>query len=89
MNGIAIVNTHRLLLKGNETLIEHRMGIFKRTMRAFRIFLFAFMLAICIVLGIAPIIPRRKGEFDNEVKMEDDKNMDNENGHIVFEQVDN
>ena len=40
-------------------------------MRFFRIFLFAFMFAVCMVMGIAPVIPKRKGQFEIEVKMDE------------------
>lgn len=44
-------------------------------MRLFRIFLFAIMLAVCIVVGIAPVIPKRKEQFEIEVKI-DEKETD-------------
>ena len=40
-------------------------------MRFFRIFLFAFMFAVCMAMGIAPIIPKRKEQFEIEVKMDE------------------
>ena len=40
-------------------------------MRFFRIFLFAFMFAVYMVMGIAPIIPKRKERFEIEVKMDE------------------
>ena len=46
-------------------------------MRFFRIFLFAFMFAVCMVMGIAPVIPKRKERFEIEVKMnEPEKEID-------------
>ena len=37
---------------------------------------FAFMLAVCMVMGIAPVIPKRKEQFAIEVKMEQPQNED-------------
>ena len=31
---------------------------------------FAFMLAVCVIIGVAPIIPKRKEPFSIEVKIE-------------------
>ncbi len=42
-------------------------------MRAFRIFLFAFIFAVCMVMGIAPNIPKRKEQLEIEVKMEENE----------------
>jgi type IV secretory pathway component VirB8 len=40
-----------------------------------RVFLLAFMFAVCMVIGIAPIIPKRKEEI--EIKIETETNNDN------------
>jgi hypothetical protein len=45
--------------------------IFKKAVRFFRILFFAFMFAVCMVMGIVPIIPKRKKEFEIEVKIAD------------------
>jgi hypothetical protein len=47
------------------------MSIVKQLIRHLRILLFAFMLAVCMVLGIAPIIPKRKDEIAIEIKMKE------------------
>ena len=44
--------------------------------------LFGFMLAICIVMGVAPVIPRRKEQVAIEVKMEE--TTEKENTTAVF-----
>ncbi len=44
------------------------MSYLYKAIRLFRILLFAFMFAVCMVLGIAPIIPRRKDSFAIEIK---------------------
>ena len=41
------------------------------------LFFFAFMLAVCIFIGVAPIIPKRKEEFSIEVKMEQPQEENN------------
>ncbi len=35
---------------------------------------FAFMLAVCVIMGVAPVIPKRKEQFTIEVKMEQTQN---------------
>ncbi len=53
------------------------MKIIKKVLRLCRLFLFAFMFAVCIVLGIAPVVPKRKEQYEIEVKMhENDKQVD-------------
>ena len=47
------------------------MGIHKRLVRLLRILLFAFMLAVCMALGIAPVIPKRKDEIAIEIIMKE------------------
>jgi type IV secretory pathway component VirB8 len=49
------------------------MKFIEKVMRFFRIFLFAFMLAVCMVIGVAPIIPKRKEQFEIAAKMEQEK----------------
>jgi len=36
--------------------------------------LFALMLAVCMVMGVAPVIPKRKKEIAVEIKMEETEN---------------
>lgn len=47
------------------------MKNFKPLIRFFRILLFAFILAVCMVLGIAPVLQKRKEEIVIEIKMEE------------------
>ena len=61
--------------EGNKTLIDYRVKSIKKLMRLFRIFLFAFMFAVCTIMGISPVIPKRKEQFEIEVKM-DEKEID-------------
>lgn len=49
------------------------MKFFKRIFRFLRILLFAFMFAVCMVLGIVPIIPKRKEESADEATITDPK----------------
>ncbi len=37
---------------------------------------FAFMLAVCVIVGVAPVIPKRKEQFAIEVKIEQKQNED-------------
>jgi hypothetical protein len=43
----------------------------KKIIRLLHLLLFGFMLAVCIVMGVAPFIPKRKQEFTVEIKMEE------------------
>ncbi len=43
-------------------------------MRVIRILLFACMFALCMVMGIAPVIPKRKEPFAMEAVMEETEN---------------
>lgn len=45
-------------------------------MRFFRMLLLAFMFAVCMVMGIAPFIPKRKEPFEIEVKIEETEKGD-------------
>jgi len=58
------------------------MKILKRVFRFFRIFLFAFMLAICMVIGIAPLLPKRKESYAVEIKMEEPESSEDNNSTI-------
>jgi type IV secretory pathway component VirB8 len=54
----------------------------KRVFRFFRILLFAFMLAICMVIGIAPLLPKRRESYAVEIKMEETESNDGNNSTI-------
>jgi len=43
----------------------------KITFQFLRILLFAFIFSVCMVLGIVPIIPKRKEQPEIEIKMEE------------------
>ncbi|MEO6405825.1 MAG: hypothetical protein ABIO32_10070 [Ferruginibacter sp.] len=46
------------------------MSFLKKLIKFSGLLFFAFMLAICMVIGVAPVIPKRKEQFSIEVKME-------------------
>ena len=46
------------------------MKYIRRILRFLRILLFAFMFSVCMVLGIVPIIPKRKEQPEIEIKIE-------------------
>jgi hypothetical protein len=46
------------------------MKILKKLVRVSRLLCFAFLFAMCMVLGVVPIMPKRKEQFDIEVKIE-------------------
>jgi hypothetical protein len=48
-----------------------------KAFRFCRLFLFAFMFAVCMVMGIAPIIPKRKEEQEVEIKIEQQTTEEN------------
>jgi hypothetical protein len=49
----------------------------KNIFRPVKLFLIGFMLAICIVMGVAIVIPKRKEETGIEIKMvEQEQNKD-------------
>lgn len=60
----------------------------KKIMRFFRIFLFAFMFAVCMVMGIAPVIPKRKEQFEIEVKMDESEKEIDTKETIVLNKAD-
>lgn len=72
----------------NETLIDYRVKIIKKVIRFSRIFLFAFMFAVCLVMGIAPIIPKRKEQLEVEVKMEETEKKNETKENIMFFKAD-
>jgi hypothetical protein len=49
-------------------------------------FIFGFMLAVCMVMGVAPVIPKRKEQFVIEIKMEEtEKNEDTTLKFTIFD----
>jgi hypothetical protein len=53
------------------------MNNFKKIVRFFRLVLFAFMLSVCMVLGIAPVLPKRKEEISIEIKIDRTEKKEN------------
>jgi hypothetical protein len=51
------------------------MGILKKILRIFRMILFAFMLAVCMALGTAPVLSKRKQEIAIEINKEETEIM--------------
>jgi hypothetical protein len=43
----------------------------KKVMLFLRMLLLAFMFAVCMVIGIVPVIPKRKEQFEIEVKIDE------------------
>jgi hypothetical protein len=61
---------------------------FKRLLRFCRMLMFGFMLAVCMVMGVAPVIPKRKEEVAIEVKMEKtEKNEDTPSKLNIFKEA--
>jgi type IV secretory pathway component VirB8 len=61
---------------------------FKRMLRFCRMLIFGFMLAVCMVIGVAPVIPKRKEQFVIEIKMEEkEKNEDTTLKFTIFDGV--
>ena len=54
----------------------YRMKFFKELKRFLMLLFFAFMLAVCVIIGVAPVIPKRKEPFSIEVKIEQTQNDD-------------
>jgi preprotein translocase subunit SecG len=52
------------------------MNFLKKLTEFLGLLFFAFMLAVCMVMGVAPVIPKRKEQFSIEVKMEQIQNVD-------------
>jgi hypothetical protein len=53
--------------------------------RFLRILLFAFMFSACMILGVVPIIPKRKEQHEIEIRIEeaDEKTtINSENGEV-------
>jgi hypothetical protein len=60
------------------------MKFTKRIFRFLRILLFAFMFAVCLVLGIVPIIPKRKEESADEVTIKETGLKDDAGQTVLF-----
>lgn len=52
-------------------------------MRLIRILLFGFMLAVCIVIGVAAVIPKRKEKAGIEIKIEEKESKENTTVSII------
>jgi hypothetical protein len=59
------------------------MNRLKRILRVLRILLFAFMFAVCMLLGVAPVIPNRKEQVSIEIKMEESENEELKSGKTI------
>jgi hypothetical protein len=46
------------------------MKMLKRLIKFSGLLLIGFMFAVCMVIGVVPIIPKRKEQFEIEIKME-------------------
>ena len=60
----------------------------KKVMRFFRMLLLAFMFAVSMVIGIAPVIPKRKEPFEIEVKIEESEKGDMAKEDTIFYKAD-
>ena len=69
-------------------LIDYRVKKIKTIIRFFRILLFAFMFAVCMVMGIAPVIPKRKEEFEIEIKVIDTESKEETEEKTAFYKAD-
>ena len=49
------------------------MKMMKKIIRFTGLLCIGFMFAVCMVLGVVPIIPKRKEQFEIEIKAEDSK----------------
>ena len=65
------------------------MIFLKKLTKFLRLFLFAFMLSVCMVLGVGPVIPKRKEQFSIEIKMETTENEDVKTVRLEQSQVKN
>lgn len=45
-------------------------------MKLTRILLFSFMFAVCMIIGVVPVIPKRKEQFAAEMKIESTENRE-------------
>lgn len=69
-------------------LIDYRVKKIKPIIRFFRILLFAFMFAVCMVMGIAPVIPKRNEEFEIEIKVTDTESKEETDKKTAFYKAD-
>jgi hypothetical protein len=46
------------------------MKWFKKILKLLGFFLFAILLSACLVIGVAPVLPKRKEQFAVEIKIE-------------------
>jgi hypothetical protein len=60
------------------------MKILKKIVRFFRVLFFAFMFAVCMVMGIVPIVPKRKEECEIEIKIADTEKEEKAEEKIAF-----
>ncbi|MEO6315404.1 MAG: hypothetical protein ABIU63_18945 [Chitinophagaceae bacterium] len=56
------------------------MKYLKKIFKFFGLLLFGCMFALCMVVGVVPIIPKRKEQFSIEIKME---NIETETHHTA------
>ena len=63
------------------------MNILKTIAKLLRLLLFSFMFAVCMVLGIVPIIPKRKEEYAIEIQIETSEKKEAKADKIVEFQV--
>ena len=60
------------------------MKYIKRIFRFLRILLFAFMFSVCMVLGVIPIIPKRKEEVVDEIIIEETELKDDTKENVIL-----
>ena len=64
------------------------MKLLKTIAKLLRLLLFSFMFAVCMVLGIVPIIPKRKEEYAIEIQLETSEKKEAKADKIVEFQAD-
>ena len=64
------------------------MKTFKTPVKLLRLLLFSFMFAVCMILGVVPVIPKRKDEYAVEMKIETIEKKETETDKIVKFQAD-
>jgi hypothetical protein len=57
-------------MPAESALIIDSMKMLKRLIKFSGLLLIGFMFAVCMVIGVVPIIPKRKEQFEIEIKME-------------------
>ena len=60
------------------------MNNIKKLVGIFRLVLFALMLSVCMVLGIAPVLPKRKEETAVEIKLKENDLENNTTADTVL-----